>query len=88
MQKIKSRLKVEFEALESEEKHLKEYKQEMDLLLQEKMAHVEELRLIHADINVVSKCRKLRWICTKSSFHLSDERNSATELRIVMTSNE
>lgn len=54
MQKIKSRLKVEFEALESEEKHLKEYKQEMDLLLQEKMAHVEELRLIHADINVVS----------------------------------
>lgn len=54
MQKIKSRLKMEFEALESEEKHLKEYKQEMDLLLQEKMAHVEELRLIHADINVVS----------------------------------
>lgn len=54
MQKIKSRLKIEFEALESEEKHLKEYKQEMDLLLQEKMAHVEELRLIHADINVVS----------------------------------
>lgn len=56
MQKIKSRLKIEFEALESEEKHLKEYKQEMDLLLQEKMAHVEELRLIHADINVVSGC--------------------------------
>lgn len=57
MQKIKSRLKIEFEALESEEKHLKEYKQEMDLLLQEKMAHVEELRLIHADINVVSDTR-------------------------------
>lgn len=59
MQKIKSRLKVEFEALESEEKHLKEYKQEMDLLLQEKMAHVEELRLIHADINVVSGVQDL-----------------------------
>lgn len=53
LQKIKSRLKCEFEALEAEEKHLREYKQEMDLLLQEKMAHVEELRLIHADINVV-----------------------------------
>lgn len=53
MQKIRTRLKSEFEALESEEKHLREYKQEMDLLLQEKMAHVEELRLIHADINVV-----------------------------------
>uniref|UniRef100_H3B2P8 Zinc finger C4H2-type containing n=1 Tax=Latimeria chalumnae TaxID=7897 RepID=H3B2P8_LATCH len=53
MEKIKARLKAEFEVLESEERHLKEYKQEMDLLLQEKMAHVEELRLIHADINVV-----------------------------------
>lgn len=53
MEKIKARLKSEFESLESEERHLKEYKQEMDLLLQEKMAHVEELRLIHADINVV-----------------------------------
>ena len=26
----------------------------MDLLIQEKMAHVEELRQIHADINAVS----------------------------------
>ncbi|KAJ6652111.1 hypothetical protein lerEdw1_013340 [Lerista edwardsae] len=41
MEKIKARLKAEFEALESEERHLKEYKQEMDLLLQEKMAHME-----------------------------------------------
>lgn len=59
MEKIKSRLRTEFEALESEEKHLREYKQEMDLLLQEKMAHVEELRLIHADINVVTRFKDL-----------------------------
>uniref|UniRef100_A0A8C9R924 Zinc finger, C4H2 domain containing n=1 Tax=Scleropages formosus TaxID=113540 RepID=A0A8C9R924_SCLFO len=58
MERIKSRLKSEFEALECEEKHLKEYKQEMDLLLQEKMAHVEELRLIHADINVMENTIK------------------------------
>lgn len=58
MEKIKSRLRSEFDALESEEKHLREYKQEMDLLLQEKMAHVEELRLIHADINVVNNEKK------------------------------
>ena len=32
---------------------LKEYKAEMEALLHEKMAHVEELRLIHADINLV-----------------------------------
>lgn len=59
MEKIKSRLRSEFDALESEEKHLREYKQEMDLLLQEKMAHVEELRLIHADINVVNNEKKI-----------------------------
>ncbi|KAM6253757.1 zinc finger C4H2 domain-containing protein isoform 2-T2 [Porphyrio hochstetteri] len=58
MEKIKARLKAEFDALESEERHLKEYKQEMDLLLQEKMAHVEELRLIHADINVMENTIK------------------------------
>ncbi|XP_062391520.1 zinc finger C4H2 domain-containing protein [Sardina pilchardus] len=58
MEKLRSRLKIEFEALESEEKHLKEYKQEMELLLQEKMAHVEELRLIHADINVMENTIK------------------------------
>uniref|UniRef100_A0A2K5E841 Zinc finger C4H2-type containing n=1 Tax=Aotus nancymaae TaxID=37293 RepID=A0A2K5E841_AOTNA len=58
MEKIKARLKAESEALESEERHLKEYKQEMDLLLQEKMAHMEELRLIHADINVMENTIK------------------------------
>ncbi|XP_076843790.1 zinc finger C4H2 domain-containing protein isoform X2 [Brachyhypopomus gauderio] len=58
MERLKSRLRSEFQALESEEKHLREYKQEMDLLLQEKMAHVEELRLIHADINVMENTIK------------------------------
>lgn len=43
------------ESQDQEEKCLQEYKQEMDLLLQEKMSHVEELRQIHADINAVSK---------------------------------
>ncbi|KAK1787715.1 hypothetical protein P4O66_015937, partial [Electrophorus voltai] len=56
MEKLKARLRGEFQALESEKRHLHEYKQEMDLLLQEKMAHVEELRLIHTDINVVCIC--------------------------------
>ena len=53
LEKVKSRLKQEFELTENEEHCLEEYKQEMELLLQEKMAHVEELRLIHADINLV-----------------------------------
>lgn len=45
---------MEIESQDQEEKCLAEYKQEMDLLLQEKMSHVEELRQIHADINAVS----------------------------------
>ncbi|TUE36587.1 Myotubularin-related protein 8 [Bagarius yarrelli] len=60
MEKLKARLRSEFATLESEEKHLREYKQEMELLLQEKMAHVEELRLIHADINVQSADERRR----------------------------
>lgn len=54
LEKLKARILIEVESLEQEEKHLSDYKQEMDLLLQEKMSHVEELRQIHADINAVS----------------------------------
>lgn len=48
------RLIREVENGDSEEKCLSEYRREMELLLQEKMSHVEELRQIHADINAVS----------------------------------
>ncbi|XP_015920356.1 zinc finger C4H2 domain-containing protein isoform X1 [Parasteatoda tepidariorum] len=58
MEKLKSRLRQEIEATESEEKCLMEYRHEMELLLQEKMAHVEELRQIHADINVMENVIK------------------------------
>ena len=54
LEKLKCRLKAEFELAETEEQCLQEYRTEMELLQQEKMAHVEELRLIHADINLVS----------------------------------
>lgn len=54
LEKIKNRLILEVESQDQEEKCLSEYKQEMELLLQEKMSHVEELRQIHADINAVS----------------------------------
>lgn len=53
LEKLKSRLRQLVDATENEEKCLMEYRHEMELLLQEKMAHVEELRQIHADINVV-----------------------------------
>lgn len=54
LEKIKGKLRSEFETTEDEDRCLSEYKEEMELLLQEKMAHVEELRLVHADINLVN----------------------------------
>ena len=59
MEKIKVCLEAEAEALESAERHLKEYKQETDLLLQ-KMIHVEEPRLTYADTNVMENTISLR----------------------------
>jgi zinc finger C4H2 domain-contaning protein len=53
LDKLKCKLKAELELTETEERCLQEYRTEMELLQQEKMAHVEELRLIHADINLV-----------------------------------
>jgi hypothetical protein len=53
MEKLKDSLKKEMEITFSEEKCLAEYKKEMEALMQEKMAHVEELRQIHADINAM-----------------------------------
>ena len=53
LDKLKSKLHHAVTTVELEEKCLQEYKAELELLIQEKMAHVEELRLIHADINMV-----------------------------------
>lgn len=58
LEKLKMTIIQEVEATEQEEKCLSEYKQEMDLLMQEKMAHVEELRQIHADINAMENVIK------------------------------
>lgn len=58
MEKLKMRLVREVENGDAEEKCLSEYRREMELLLQEKMSHVEELRQIHADINAVIQCSK------------------------------
>ncbi|CAB0003191.1 unnamed protein product [Nesidiocoris tenuis] len=58
LEKLKAKIIEEIEAKEKEEKCLTEYKQEMDLLMQEKMSHVEELRQIHADINAMENVIK------------------------------
>ena len=59
---MRQRLLTELEVSDAEGRSLLEYRREMDLLLQEKMAHVEELRQIHADMNAVSlRARPRRW---------------------------
>ena len=54
LERVRQRLLTELEVCDAEGRSLLEYRREMDLLLQEKMAHVEELRQIHADMNAVS----------------------------------
>ena len=55
MEKIRLRLSHDVDTFESEDKCLAEYRRELELLQQEKMAHVEELRQIHSDINAVRR---------------------------------
>ncbi|XP_076038811.1 zinc finger C4H2 domain-containing protein [Oratosquilla oratoria] len=58
VERMRGRLATEVEVVQAEEASLAEYRAEMDLLLQEKMAHVEELRQIHADINAMESIIK------------------------------
>lgn len=53
LEKLKLKLLHDVDSFEAESKCLAEYRREMELLQQEKMAHVEELRQIHADINAM-----------------------------------
>jgi len=55
---LKGRIRDEFRQTEVESESLAEYKAELEQLVQEKMAHVEELRLIHADINMMESIIK------------------------------
>merc|ERR1712183_59803 len=53
LEKTRVSLLCDVDQLEDEEKCISEYKRGLELLQQEKMAHVEELRQIHADINAM-----------------------------------
>ena len=58
LEKTRVSLLCDVDQLEEEEKCLSEYRRELELLQQEKMAHVEELRQIHADINALESIIK------------------------------
>ena len=53
LERMKRSILNEVRSGDQEGRCLAQYKREMELLQQEKMSHVEELRQIHADINAV-----------------------------------
>ncbi len=58
LEKLRVRLLNDVEAAENEDKCMAEFRREMELLQQEKMAHVEELRQIHADMQALETVMK------------------------------
>ncbi|CAF0761025.1 unnamed protein product [Didymodactylos carnosus] len=52
-QRIQSHLRDNVEIFSRESRLLRDFRKELDLLMQERMSHIEELRLIHADINIM-----------------------------------
>ncbi|XP_028043285.1 zinc finger C4H2 domain-containing protein isoform X1 [Bombyx mandarina] len=53
LERLKRSIMTEVRSGDQEGRCLAQYKREMELLQQEKMSHVEELRQIHADINAM-----------------------------------
>jgi hypothetical protein len=54
LQQIKTKLSQEVDCIEHETKSANNFKTELELLIQEKKAHLEELRQIQNDIAIVS----------------------------------
>lgn len=53
LEKLKVKVMEEFQEMKMEENRLNDYKQELELLEEERLAHVEELRQIHADMKAM-----------------------------------
>lgn len=58
LETVSSLLKQEISNVKQEEDNMKEYKAELDLLLAEKLHHVEILRQIHSDISMIENVMK------------------------------
>jgi hypothetical protein len=52
-QRLQNHLQQHSDLVTRENQVLREFRKELDLLVQERMSHIEELRLIHADINIM-----------------------------------
>ncbi|CAF0778809.1 unnamed protein product [Adineta steineri] len=52
-QRLQTHLQQHTDLVTRENQVLREFRKELDMLVQERMSHIEELRLIHADINIM-----------------------------------
>lgn len=52
-QRLQEHLHQTSDLVTRENQVLRDFRKELDMLVQERMSHIEELRLIHADINIV-----------------------------------
>jgi len=52
-QRLQTHLQQNTDLVTRENQVLREFRKELDMLVQERMSHIEELRLIHADINIM-----------------------------------
>jgi hypothetical protein len=52
-QRLQNHLQQNTDLVTRENQVLREFRKELDMLVQERMSHIEELRLIHADINIM-----------------------------------
>jgi hypothetical protein len=57
-QRLQNHLHQNTDLVTRENQVLREFRKELDMLVQERMSHIEELRLIHADINIVCSAKK------------------------------
>ena len=73
LESVRHSLSEELSSLTSEERGLAEYRAELDLLLAEKLRHVEQLRQIHSDINMVSGHFPLTGGPSHPQSHLCDD---------------
>jgi len=62
LQSIQSHLNQNTDLVTRENQVLREFRKELDMLVQERMSHIEELRLIHADINIVCVEKKNEFV--------------------------
>lgn len=69
LKELKSKLFEEFECIETESKCMQAFQQELELLIQEKLAHLEELRQIQADIQNVNIFESLLILLKNLNFY-------------------